>query len=403
LDSTYDKHNITVIGGSRLKHDETIHLMTQSMDHNNDLGTQHHHKRQRNSQKAWVKRQHFNNSGCPKLGNFNFTKGTVQRLTAPDFFCNLQQESHQMPPPIHTKIVHFVRDPIDMALSNYLYHSQDPTPEVWVSKPSFDPCKTDVGLFQFVLPLVGVQKDQLNQVKEMCLALFQSEIIVRGRQMPTTFYRKLQTLPRYDALRLATAQFLIASNEESGSDLLRMPNNILRIKEYQKLQDSVLTVAMNNLVRDTQRTVTKICNFIFKESIPNFKTRLEVSSEISAQMVASYQRKNVSASADRLLPNLMKRISNHRNQTNNGNGDSYSKASKTNLRSGHNENYIYSQQPKGRNFSHLYSWGNITVSHITQKMLNQTERRTMKEQLEKDEIVGPILLKMRTIVDNEID
>merc|ERR1719506_2289255 len=34
--------------------------------------------------------------------------------------------------PADMKVVHFVRDPYRMAVSGYLYHTQDPTPETWV-------------------------------------------------------------------------------------------------------------------------------------------------------------------------------------------------------------------------------------------------------------------------------
>ena len=30
-----------------------------------------------------------------------------------------------------TKIVHFIRNPFSMVLSNYYYHAQSPTPEKW--------------------------------------------------------------------------------------------------------------------------------------------------------------------------------------------------------------------------------------------------------------------------------
>lgn len=38
------------------------------------------------------------------------------------------------------RIVHFTRDPFDMVVSGYLYHSEDPPPERWLSKKDYRPC-----------------------------------------------------------------------------------------------------------------------------------------------------------------------------------------------------------------------------------------------------------------------
>ena len=41
--------------------------------------------------------------------------------------------------PTINKIVHFIRDPYDQCISNFLYHIQYPTPEkcgIWIDKPS---------------------------------------------------------------------------------------------------------------------------------------------------------------------------------------------------------------------------------------------------------------------------
>lgn len=54
----------------------------------------------------------------------------------PDFFCSDSEVLDSMLDKSKqgkktTKIVHFIRNPFSMVLSNYFYHAQSPTPEKW--------------------------------------------------------------------------------------------------------------------------------------------------------------------------------------------------------------------------------------------------------------------------------
>jgi hypothetical protein len=303
-----------------------------------------------------VKRSHNKTTGCPIMGNNSYDKDTVRRVTAPDFFCNLLQES-QLPPPKDTKIVHFVRDPIEMALSNYLYHSQYPTPEAWVRRKNFDPCEHDPSFFQYVLEeLKVVTVEEINKVQSMCRSYRFSG---SRNNRPRAFYALLRQLPTFDGLRMATTQFIIANNVESGADLLRMPNNIQRLQAWEggDHHQSILTVSMDQLIGDMKNTIINITNFIFSHN-QNDTARLLIADTISGKMVKAYKDKKLAAK----------------------------KLATTN----------YTQTIRRGN---AMKRNNLTNSHVMQGVLNKTERQILKRRLEEDEVLGPILLKMRAIVN----
>lgn len=66
----------------------------------------------------------------PQTEGFTLRDGTIYVQESPDLFCDDEDilaglaKSHAG----GTKIIHFVRNPYEMVLSNYFYHSQDPTP-----------------------------------------------------------------------------------------------------------------------------------------------------------------------------------------------------------------------------------------------------------------------------------
>ena len=79
---------------------------------------------------ASPQRRHMENSQCPK--RFNLERGKMYVQESPDLFCSDEAILEAMNASKGgTKIIHFVRNSFDMAMSNYFYHSQDPSPEKW--------------------------------------------------------------------------------------------------------------------------------------------------------------------------------------------------------------------------------------------------------------------------------
>jgi hypothetical protein len=169
------------------------------------------------------------------------------------------------------KIIHFVRNPFDMVMSNYLYHSQKPTPEEWVHRD--DPCHAmyDDGktLASNVLPSIGtdeINEEYFSNIIKMCRSLFQSKPSMRN----STFYEHLLELDAWDGLRLATAQMIAASGDANnylaGGDVARMANNIVKFKELQSYMPSdveVLTLSTEEFIKSAGNSTMKFLDFVF--------------------------------------------------------------------------------------------------------------------------------------------
>ena len=242
-----------------------------------------------NANAANLRRLYDRTTGCPKFSIHDEMISTNKKqliiMPAPSFFAKIKK-CHQMPSQESTKIVHMVRDVIDMALSNYLYHSQDPTPEIWVKK-KFNPCFMDQTMMNYVLPVVNVSRTEIDKVQHMCNQYFMMNR--NANQTKTrTFYDILRSLHAFDGLRFATAQFAISANQKSGGDLLRMPNNIIRLNEF---TNNTLTVGMNQVVSNMRSSVLEIANFIFDEIIQNENSKLELSTTIADRMKNLYDGK----------------------------------------------------------------------------------------------------------------
>lgn len=257
------------------------------------------------------KRSHDRTTGCPILGDVEYETRAAYRMPAPNFFCNLSMpvkkvmlqaetkvpsetdrhisahdriRARNLPFPAWeaTKIIHFVRDPFDMALSNYLYHSQYPTPEPWIKRRDINPCNADDQFMKLVLDKVNgvkyppsgllrsnISKEDLLKVNVMCQDYKVEHRIAKSKPNNKTrsFYGILRRLPPYDGLRFATSHFLMAQSVQSGGDLLRMANNILRLQKWDatgcstaefRRRPHVLTIKMGDLVEDMKGNMSDI-------------------------------------------------------------------------------------------------------------------------------------------------
>lgn len=243
---------------------------------------------------AFHARQHNSVTKCPdpvKGGrgfelalteDFSLRDSTMYAQESPDLFCSDQDilESLALSHKGGTKIIHFVRNPYEMVLSNYFYHSQDPTPEKWVHND--DPCEHlyDDGntLGSYVLPTLAKESgksldfltSQLDGIGSMCQELFRSQRSLQN----STFYDHLVQLDKYDGLRLSTAQMVAASGKSNGywagGDVLRMANNIIRFKRLKEASDEnnkveLYTVIMGDFIKNMANSTYDFLNFVFGE------------------------------------------------------------------------------------------------------------------------------------------
>jgi len=174
------------------------------------------------------------------------TQIIVTKLQGPSLFCNLDENDVFLQekfkhvsstyPNHDVKFVHMIRDIFSMALSNYLYHSQEPTPEPCIEEYMFE-CTPEPWVMDQIIPSdekdefgIGrslITRDQIDRVVALC-----EELVVDPRTGKPfeNFYQALVRLPRYDGLRLAITEFLIMDK----TDLLRMTHNVLRLRQWQQ-------------------------------------------------------------------------------------------------------------------------------------------------------------------------
>jgi len=235
-------------------------------------------------------RTHDSNTHCPS--NFTLVPSTIYLQEAPDLYCNetLLAKSMMLGGSTKVKVVHFVRNPYDMALSNYYYHSQEHTPEDWVNidKPCQFQYEDGSSLSEYVLPTLSqrtnITQSHFDNVVSLCESLY--------NQPNSTFYEHLRLLSPWDGLRLATSQMIISSsasnNHLAGGDILRMTNNIIQFERLQALQSiptdqrgdniQLMAINMDDYMLNIKRTTMDLLNYIFgaDESVVSLELRTSI-------------------------------------------------------------------------------------------------------------------------------
>lgn len=127
------------------------------------------------------------------------------------------------------KTVHFVRDPYDMIISAYLYHSQSPPPskEAWLKYSAFDPCEVDMNQIQVFADVVGASYGNVDlfmhliqQAVSVCTDIYkrQQNIGAHG------YSAALRSLTKEEGVLLEAARSVI---NVRGGDILRTATNAL--------------------------------------------------------------------------------------------------------------------------------------------------------------------------------
>ena len=195
-----------------------------------------------------------------------------------------------------------------MTMSNYFYHSQDPTPEKWVHTD--EPCQhlypNNKSLSSNVIPALTswarnrtdipkVTQTDLDNIVDVCLSLWRKRDDLRN----ATFYEHLLKLDKTHALRLATAQMTIASSAANkylaGGDLLRMANNIIKFENMQTSSSNiqVLSMPMGDFITDTKNATMKFIDFVFGD---DKKITHEMRLNLAEQRAEKYKNKKASNS-----------------------------------------------------------------------------------------------------------
>lgn len=151
------------------------------------------------------------------------------------------------PPPDNVRLIHFVREPVDMSISSYLYHRQQPTPEPWVHV--HNPCVENKTTLADMEQALDLKPGTLDAVVQLCKRLHGLNKM--------DYYKSLTSLPWKDGLRLEVARFIVSQNELAGGDLLRMAANVRRTQHWPRL-----TIELGMWSSHPRETMTRFLDFI---------------------------------------------------------------------------------------------------------------------------------------------
>ena len=194
---------------------------------------------------VFARRHHDQYTKCPK--DVDMRRSMIYVQVSPNFFCDvriLAKELLSQKKKTKIKIIHLVRNPFSMAISNFNYHSAYPVIEPWVM--TADPCSDekffgvqrypDLLLPTFLQPqeVIGgpvMHPDDFQGLSDKCHSIFRNSFNRAGSEK-WNYYNHLRHLDPTQGLELATIQ--MCASGTSGGDILRMANNIIKLKEIEQ-------------------------------------------------------------------------------------------------------------------------------------------------------------------------
>ena len=178
----------------------------------------------------------------------------------PSLFCDATSLADTLSAHAKVKILHFVRNPFSLAVSNYLYHRQDPTPEEWVHDAN--PCtgllsstgRNETGGYS----IMG--DSDFRTIGDICRGLFRTRPGLEDK----SYYQHLLSLPPEEGLELATCHIVIAS-------MIKMVNTILKFEQINRYYSEnsayeerleILTISMDKLQKNTWKVGRRAFDFV---------------------------------------------------------------------------------------------------------------------------------------------
>jgi len=187
----------------------------------------------------------------------------------PSLFCDATSLADTLSAHAKVKILHFVRSPFSLAVSNYLYHRQDPTPEEWVHDAN--PCTSDeiIDLWPGLLSSTfrnetsgySIMSDSdFRTIGNICRGLFRTRPGLEDKG----YYEHLLSLPPEEGLELATCHIVIAS-------MVKMVNTIIKFEQINRYYSEnpaleerleILTISMDRLQKNTWKVGRRAFDFV---------------------------------------------------------------------------------------------------------------------------------------------
>ena len=251
-------YSVIIISYHKTGHDLQMDLVDYLVNEFQDVGP----RLTEFGNKSPVKRRrHPPNVPCARIGKYMQT-GSIVVQHAPDLFCTPEEllvmllghnrddgERRQLQLDRGVKVIHLVRDPFQMAVSNYHYHAQLPTPESWIQHQN--PCDTEYyeqgqymgnygdmiapALSKSSYESLNLQLDgrlllpkDFDAIRRDCESLYQTKDGLQNANLLT----HLLNLDPPEGIRLATSEMMI-QGYDNGGDILRMANNIIKLKQAQ--------------------------------------------------------------------------------------------------------------------------------------------------------------------------
>lgn len=251
-------YSVIIISYHKTGHDLQMDLVDYLVNEFHDVGPQ---LTEFGNKSPVKRRRHPPNVPCARIGKYMET-GSIIVQHAPDLFCTPEElldmllghnrdngERRQLQLDRGVKVIHLVRDPFQMAVSNYHYHAQLPTPESWIQYQN--PCDTEyheqgqyIGNYgDMIAPTLSkstyeslnLQLDgrlllpqDFDAIRHDCETLYQTKDGLQNANL----LEHLLNLDPPEGVRLATSEMMI-QGYNNGGDILRMANNIIKLKQAQ--------------------------------------------------------------------------------------------------------------------------------------------------------------------------
>ena len=185
--------------------------------------------------------------------DFRFSPRQVQ--AAPSLFCEHSSTSLEG----EANVVHMTREPVDMAISAYLYHRQQPPPERWLTEGVS--CERDEHNLRQMAASAAVPWEQVAAVGRECDRL----LALSGA---ANHYDALHALSQEDGLRLEAARSLVSRDTKAGADILRMAANARWLDVHVRLPALAVLEPTWYDVRATNASIAEITRRVLPAGTP---------------------------------------------------------------------------------------------------------------------------------------
>ena len=272
-----------------------------------------------------------------KCSDLTLGPGTVTIIEAPEFHCHEQQLANILmdnPDPKHfklgVKIIHLVRNPFSMAVSNYNYHSQDPSPEPFVHWKN--PCSLErkytgpvADLVTPVLssPMMGIRIDgelparplpimthqDFDNIFNDCNSLYQTKPGLKN----ATYYEHLRALDPTEGLRMATTDkfthiALMANDLLMFSRVKQLERERCAERPWRRQKLHLITMPMQDWIDQPRKSMYKYLEFLFHGHMPDNQkhkiSKMYESNFFRKSLVANHITTGQSADSAELMEHL---------------------------------------------------------------------------------------------------